>query len=219
MKNQKSEVAHRMKAICEARFEGKPTRFAAALKISYPNLSQYFLGKSLPGNKMQSRLRDLGIDPEWVIYGTGHSPVSPMTDPGKASTTKLVEGEHTFAVYHKVPRTAYDFVHLSHLELLWSGEDFSPKGYVFLELSKEIVESMKPVLAAGDLVLIARKSHCNDGDLVAARWDDGPGAIKIFHDVDGKVGLWSINPSIEPLVLPKKVVSIYKVVLIRKKSA
>jgi phage repressor protein C with HTH and peptisase S24 domain len=212
-------IAHRLDAICHARFGGKPTVFAAALEISYENLHQYIAGKAIPGNRLQARLRALGIDPEWVMYGTGRSPLEADKDLAKSLSTPQVMRDKSFAVYDEVPRTADDFDDPVDLYQPWTVEDFSTKAYVFLELTKEMAESMKPVLAPGDLVLIARRYQCSDGDLVAARWDDGPGAIKIFRAVDGKVGLWSINPSIEPLILPKKAVSIHKVVLIRKKHA
>jgi SOS-response transcriptional repressor LexA len=216
IKDHKVEVAERMQAICEARFGGKPTRFAAALDISYSNLKQYFQARSLPGNTMQGRLRMLGIDPEWVLYGTGRSPLSTKSDLGKTLTTPQLLADRAFSVYDAVPRTTEDFQEPVDLFQPWTVEDFSTKVYVFIELTEEMAASMKPVLSAGDRVLISRLKQVADGDLVAARWDDGPGAIKIFRDVDGKVGLWSINPSIEPLVLPKKSVSVYKVVLFRK---
>ena len=216
MKHRQSEVAERLQAICDARFDGKPTKFAAALDISYSNLKQYFQARSLPGNKMQGRLRMLGIDCEWVLYGTGRSPLSAKADPSKALATPQLLRDKAFSVYDAVPRTTEDFQEPADLYQPWTVEDFSTKIYVFIELTEEMAASMKPVLAAGDRVLISRLKHVTDGDLVAARWDDGPGAIKIFRDIDGKVGLWSINPSIEPMILPKKSVSVYKVVLFRK---
>jgi SOS-response transcriptional repressor LexA len=211
-----SEVVARLNAICEALFGGKPTKFAAALEISYPNLRQYLLGKTMPGNKMHARFRALGIDPEWVLYGTGHSPLSTKPDIAKALTTPQVVREKAFSVYDVVPRGAEDFHRPVDLYQPWVMEDFSNKSFVFIELTKEMAASLTPVLSAGDRVLISRRGEPADGDIVAARWDDGPGAIKIFRDIDGKVGLWSINPSIEPLILPKKSVSVYKVVLFRK---
>lgn len=217
VKHDPVSIAHRLNGVCHARFGGKPTRFAQALEISYENLRQYLAGRAIPGNRMQARLRALDIDPEWVMYGTGRSPLEADKDVAKSLSTPQVMRDKSFAVYDEVPRTSEDFDDPVDLYQPWTVEDFSTKAFIFLELTKEMAESLKPVLSAGDLVLISRRSACSDGDLVAARWDDGPGAIKIYRAVDGKIGLWSINPSIEPLVLPKKAVSIYKVVLIRKK--
>jgi hypothetical protein len=218
MPSKRPDVAKRMKDVCEALFEGKPTKFAAALKISYPNLSQYFQGKSLPGNKMQARFRTLGIDPEWILYGTGRSPLEPVGHVRESVDYTTVR-EDSFAVYDAVPAARESSSHFSHLTHPSIAADFPPHLYFFVKLTKETAESTKPVLRPGDLVLIARKNEATDGDLVAARWDTGPGAVKIFRDVDGKAGLWSINPAIEPLILPREAVQLHRVVLIKKKHA
>lgn len=212
-------IAARLNAICKSWFDGKPTQFAKALDISYENLRQYLVGKSPPGNKMQARLRHLGIDPEWVVYGTGHVPDRLSPDIAKALTTPQVVREKQFRVRESVPSSAAEFAEPSDIYQPWVIEDFSSIDHVFLDVSESMAEGMRPVINPGDWVLIARKSEINDGDLVAARWSDDDGSIRIFRHVDEKVGLWSINPSVEPLILPRKSLSLYKIVLIRKKGA
>lgn len=43
--------------------------FARALEISPQQLNAYVSGQRIPGNAMQSRLRDLGCDIEWLMTG------------------------------------------------------------------------------------------------------------------------------------------------------
>lgn len=62
------EVATRLRQSLERKYGGL-NESAKALDISPENLSQYWTGKSLPGNKMQQRLRDKAIDATWIITG------------------------------------------------------------------------------------------------------------------------------------------------------
>ena len=55
---------------------GALVSFARALGISQQSLHDYTSGRTMPGNKMQSRLRSLGCDIEWLMTG---SPRNAMT--------------------------------------------------------------------------------------------------------------------------------------------
>lgn len=96
--------------------------------------------------------------------------------------------------------------------------EFNADEHVFIEISSKMGDSMRPVLRPGDLVLISVKDKIHDGDLVAAQWGAGEGAVKLYYDLGDKIQLSSINLAIEPIKLPKKMVKLYKVVLIKKKS-
>ncbi len=48
---------------------GWQTRLAEALGISASSMRHYLSGIRQPGNEMQSRLRDIGCDIEWLMYG------------------------------------------------------------------------------------------------------------------------------------------------------
>lgn len=43
--------------------------FAEALDVPQSTLSNYLAGDRTPGNKLQSKLRDLGCDIEWLMTG------------------------------------------------------------------------------------------------------------------------------------------------------
>lgn len=62
------EVATRLRQSLEPLFGGLNAS-AEALGMSSENLSQYWTGKSLPGNKLQARLREKKIDTTWIITG------------------------------------------------------------------------------------------------------------------------------------------------------
>jgi len=88
--------------------------------------------------------------------------------------------------------------------------------HIFVEVNEAMTEGMRPFINPGDRVMIARRTQLKDGDLVAAHWGKGDGAIKIYRRVDDKVQLWSVSPSVEPVTLSARMVQLYKVVLIRK---
>ncbi|MDP2884549.1 MAG: S24 family peptidase [Ignavibacteria bacterium] len=209
-------IIQRLDAICHSWFGGMPTQFAKALDISYENLRQYLTGRSLPGNKMQARLRHIGIDPEWVIYGTGHLPDRLKPDMVKALATPQVLREKQFRVRTSVPSGAAEFGEPSDIYQPWVIEDYTSADHLLLEISESMSDGMRPVINPGDRVLIARRSDIKDGDLVAARWANDDGAIRIYRRLDEKVQLWTLNPAIAPVSLSPKAFQLYKVLLIRK---
>jgi hypothetical protein len=210
------KIVARLNAICETWFENRPTKFAKALEMSYENLRQYLTGKSIPGNKMQARLRRIGVVPEWVMYGTGKPPVKGHPDLSMALSTPGAIKEKMFRVRDSVPSNASEFAEAVDLYQPWAVEDLSTADHVFVEVNESMAEGMRPFINPGDRVMIVRRAQFKDGDLVAAHWGHGDGAIKIYRRVDEKVQLWSVSPSVEPVTFSARMVQLYKVVLIRK---
>jgi hypothetical protein len=64
-----SEISKRLKKWGVEEF-GSLVSFARALGISQQSLHDYTSGRTRPGNTMQSRLRDLGCDVEWMMTGS-----------------------------------------------------------------------------------------------------------------------------------------------------
>lgn len=98
---------------------------------------------------------------------------------------------------------------------------FDPRAHFYLQIDDEYGYSMSPFLQPGDRVLINTSTKVKSGDLVAARWDKTKGAIKIYGEVEGKPELAvlnSYNAAEAPIVLTKKEVTVYKIVLIKKKK-
>jgi hypothetical protein len=64
-----SEISRRLKKWGLEEF-GTLVSFARALGISQQSLHDYTGGRTMPGNKMQARLRALGCDIEWLMTGS-----------------------------------------------------------------------------------------------------------------------------------------------------
>lgn len=64
----KQEISKRLRYFAHMRF-GSMKELAANLGVTSSTLSQYTTGKSIPGNTMQARLRDIGCDIEWLMTG------------------------------------------------------------------------------------------------------------------------------------------------------
>src|SRR5690606_24699037 len=65
---------------------------------------------------------------------------------------------------------------------------YDPREHFYLTVDEEFGYSMMPLVSPGDLVLCTIKpGAARNGDIVAARWDDTKGALKIL----------SVNPDIK----------------------
>ena len=64
----KLEIGHRFRQFGEERYSSM-AEYARALNIKPRQLYDYFNGKSLPGNKLQEKLRALGCDLNWLLTG------------------------------------------------------------------------------------------------------------------------------------------------------
>jgi phage repressor protein C with HTH and peptisase S24 domain len=89
-----------------------------------------------------------------------------------------------------------------------------------LQVDEEFGYSMRPLINPGDLVLISFTAKIDDGDIVAARWDETRGALKICTYISGDpnlVVLMSYNQNVPPMGFQKDKINMYKVVLIKRK--
>lgn len=82
-------------------------------------------------------------------------------------------------------------------------------------------ESMQPFLQPGDIVICDMHAPVKTGDIVAARWSGSRGAIKIVGDsghAPESYLLYSYNPVIKPIIVPKSTTRLYKVIYIKKSA-
>jgi GTP cyclohydrolase II len=84
MSSYKQEVAARLRERSEKKFGPGLNASARGYSMSPENLSQYWTGKILPGNKMQARFREAGGDVNWLMTGEYASEAS-------AKYAKIVE--------------------------------------------------------------------------------------------------------------------------------
>jgi transcriptional regulator with XRE-family HTH domain len=62
------EIGARLRSFAEGRYKSM-VAFAESLGVSASQINDYLSGRRTPGNTMQSRLRDLGCDIEWLMTG------------------------------------------------------------------------------------------------------------------------------------------------------
>ncbi len=97
--------------------------------------------------------------------------------------------------------------------------DYNPNDHVFIRVDEEFGHSMMPLVSPGDLVLISFSAKPKNGDLVAARWDETKGALKIYQELPhdpSTIILLSYNQATPVIPIQKRSSRIYKVVLLKK---
>lgn len=133
-------------------------------------LYPYLNGKSLPGNKLQSKLRDLGCDIEWLM--TGERSV-------KEGPTNYLTG---FAPYlgrvYADPKGKEYFEEAGDRE--GAGVPMSPGKFFCLEIDNDSLINAEPIsLYPGDVCVFEYGRQPKNGDIVAIQFSDGNRTIKI----------------------------------------
>jgi len=209
------------------------SEFASQLGVSSQTAVSYWeSGRTEPDAEMVSKIADLGqVTLDWLIRGESQvrmyfTPSDKKTLPKKLDYIPIEKAEQNdvigiinYKILANVPAgnaEVRDFQSNDYDDLY-----YDPRTHFYLRIDDEYGFSMTPFLQPGDLVLINTKAKARSGDLVAARWDKTKGAIKIYDEVEGRkdlVVLNSYNASEKPIVLPKDEVTIYKIILIKKKK-
>lgn len=208
--------------------------FGALLGASRKQIADYESERTEPDMQFLATLTaKFNIAMEWVITGKGAKTVqerfqTALTNIYRNQKSKGIVQEELshfgfvprsdFRIAATVPAGQSHFTDRTDSIEVESLSDYNSEEHVFIEISSKMGDSMRPVLRPGDLVLISIKDKIHDGDLVAAQWGAGEGAVKLYYDLGDKIQLSSINLAIEPIKLPKKMVKLYKVVLIKKKT-
>lgn len=230
--NRASGYGERLK---EIRGKLSQEEFGNLLGATRKQISDYESERTEPDmGFLATLLAKFGIAMEWVITGKGAKTVqerfqSALTNIYKNQSTsaRAVNDELShfgfvkradYAIAATVPAGTGHFTDRTDSVETESLAEYSADEHVFIQISSKMGDSMRPLLRPGDLVLVSRKAKIKDGDLVAAQWGADEGAVKIYYDMGDRVQLHSINLAVEPIKLPKKMVHMYKVVLIKKKS-
>jgi SOS-response transcriptional repressor LexA len=200
-----SEIRERLRKFGESKFPSM-AQFARALRITPQDLNHYLMGNGKPGNKLQSRLRDLGCDIEWLM--TGKEP-----EQGKKRTIS-----YTVRVF--LPNEPSGIIEPGG-PILREAMEYSPEEAFFMEVTRENGDSMKPVLMPGDWVLlgIAKKFPPRDGDIISIILGDRYGDFMIYHRKGKLVILTALDPLVPPVTMEFKPDDerFYRVLLIKKK--
>jgi hypothetical protein len=142
---------------------GSLVNLARAIGISQQSLYDYTSGRTLPGNKMQSRLRGLGCEIEWLMTGcstgvlsrkrkwTGLSAASWATYEGRLVATP--EGEEQWE-QRKDPDGA--------------GVPYRKGSFFCLEIASDVLSSAEPLpICPGDICIFESGRRPKNGDVVA----------------------------------------------------
>lgn len=207
---QTSAVSKRLREQVLSRYESL-AEFARSLGMKAQTLNDYLSGRSLPGNKLQARLRELGFDVEFIM--TGKQTAARMKENfGKVSyplVSHIRAGSGTVAG----AVTAFD---VQSKRAIQGPTDPAYKGALFFEVRGK---SMEPRWEEGDLVLVHPGFKPKNGDYGVICWEREEGALKKIFYQSGKIMLQSINPLYESILVdPREVWFLGKVLWTKHKS-
>jgi len=177
-------------------------------------LQSYVDGTSIPGGHILAKLKELGCDINWLLSEEIDSKYVSFDEVERIDEIRQLE----YKIAGVVPAghsEIFEYNDWYENELV----DYDPNSHVFLRIDETNGYSMVPLLQPGDLVLIDLNSKPKDGDMVAARWDETGGAVKILNlneDDSNKIVLLSYNQSTKPIFKDRNKVVLYKVVMIKK---
>ena len=178
--------------------------FAKALSINQVHLSAYMAGRYRPGNKLQGKLRVIGMNIDWLM--TGETPTIKQQ-------TRGISLYPQYLVLDTPPSRKGN--------LLPTGSkyqeetiEFPMVGHFFLRASEEVGDAMSPEIQKGDLLLVDLQSEPEQGQLTVARWAK---TYEVGHlEVSDNTRLLRFLNLTKPCaVLPKSAV-LFRVALIKK---
>jgi repressor LexA len=198
-------VSQRLREAGIARY-GTLAEFARALDMKPQSLNDYLSGKSLPGNKLQTRLRELDIDAEFIMTGkTREESADQFGQITYPIVSHIRAGSGTVSTYEVQAK-----------RMMEGPSDQKYKGALFFEVKGN---SMEPRWEEGDLVLVQPKRKPKHGDYGVVCWDQEDGALKKVYFKQGKIILQSINPAYQAIFVdPKTVWFIGKVLWTKHKE-
>ena len=176
MKNTK-QIGSRIREVVDRAIEGKVYRsraaFARTLGMTPQNFKNLIDGRGSIGLKTRDRLESVGLDWKWIIQGRS----------GVLSVAEEESAYMTGVRYRVVSRCS---------ELRKDGEaidrfayiDFEQRGHAFVEITDQTAKNMRPMLAAGDLLLLGQYSIIEEGSIVAF---DGPSFLVVGTLKKGKI--------------------------------
>ncbi|MBW7887417.1 MAG: hypothetical protein H3C35_03525 [Bacteroidetes bacterium] len=167
------------------------SNFSKALDMSSQNLNKYLNGKQRPGALLQSKLRGLGCDIEWLMTGktSGENEVSqsiplmniPVYAHVNAGEKKWVVSEE-IVDYIAVPK--------------------SSDSTLFGVIVKG--NSMYPEISDGDTVVLSAKAEIKNGDLCVVEWEDGDKHLRRVMFDKNNIVLTSKNEHQYPPIITNK---------------
>ncbi|MCB0746116.1 MAG: helix-turn-helix transcriptional regulator [Ignavibacteriae bacterium] len=205
-------VSKKLKIFAKKKYKSV-AELARRMEMKPQALQNYVDGTSLPGSNILIKLKTLGCDIDWLLSEDDCFEYIPISE---AERIHIPE-EPQFKIAAIIPAGNAEINELDSTSD-YEPISYDPENHVFLKIDAENGDSMKPLLKPGDLVLIDLLIPPITGDIVAARWDESGGAVKILGSSDdpNKVVLYSYNHSTMPIYKERNSILLYKVVLIKK---
>lgn len=198
------EIGQRIREFALSRYDTLAA-FARALGINQVHLSAYMTGRYRPGGKLQARLREAGMNIDWLM--TGEIPTIPQQLRGISLSQSFRVGNVPPPKKGLLPPAG----HSQETEPL----DFSESSHFFLRATKEVALGLPILVQEGDLLLLNLYDTPKNGDLAAARWGSHF-AVGYYQDTDNIKILRFLNPEVLAALLPESA-AVFPVVLIKKR--
>ncbi len=172
------EISKRLKKWGLEEF-GSLVGFARALGISQQSLYDYTSSRTLPGNKMQSRLRQLGCNVEWLMTGS----------PAGASLRRFSRERSAPGGWAKFEgRIVTSLDGREELQLKGvtekAGVPYRRGSFFCLEIVGDSLLSAVPLpVYPGDICIFESERHPKNGDIVAARLKRSRVVVRVVNYV------------------------------------
>jgi phage repressor protein C with HTH and peptisase S24 domain len=212
----KAEIAKRLREFGKRNFKSF-RELARKMEWTPQALNAYLSGQSIPGGNILFKLKELGCDINWLLSEDNDTRYVSFR---KVDEIGIIPNKFEYKMSNSVPSIENEL----NIENEWVEKElinFDPATHVFLKIDENNGKSMVPLLQPGDVVLLDILSNPQDGDLVAARWDDSCGMVKILNIDEQdpeRVMLLSFNSMEKPIIKNRQNIKIYKIVMIRKNS-
>jgi phage repressor protein C with HTH and peptisase S24 domain len=182
--------SERLKKIIDDKFEGKKKKFADALGVYPEYVSRWLSGGKGISQKNLRKLKELGINIGWLLYGTGEPYLS------KENQVKPVEFQEVLIIRHsRVPVNAGKGYTPEFMEeyIKEPIRLYSPR-FIAFEVNGDCME---PKIPNGARIIVEEKVEPRDGQIVVGVLD-GILVCKVFRIIGKEIWLESINPNYEP---------------------
>jgi hypothetical protein len=169
---------------------GSLVSFARALGITQQTLNDYTSGRILPGNKMQSRLRSLGCDIEWLM--TGPSLQVSVQESGSGDGTSVGWAKFEGRVMTSTEgNDRWDHRRIRE----GAGIPYRRGSFFCLEIENDTLLSAEPTpVLPGDICIFESERHPKNGEIVAVRLKRGKLLVRVMkHLSQHEVELDSAN--------------------------
>ncbi|MHB1051179.1 MAG: XRE family transcriptional regulator [Bacteroidota bacterium] len=195
-----NDVAHRLREWVESHYDSVGA-FAKACEISIALASHYLNGVTRPGNKMQSKLRALGCDIEWLMTG--------VTAKGNQNFNIGIDLVQIPVFHYARLKGETMFIREQPVEYVYTARSADKTLYGLKAKGSDMVPEVKD----GEIVIASKIVAAADGDLCIVHMANGDMLIRRVYTGNGIYTLTCENKSIPPAIHKKKEVhSVHRIV-------